>query len=102
MWLVMKKSILVSANLSPTQMMLFTETLVDTNESDLSSHDKVYAQAFRKLYYHLYTNSNASRAERIISDLSNLLLCKIAGERNGEGVSIYEFLKGRGTANDLL
>ena len=64
-----------------------------TNEVDnLLPHEKVYAAAFRKLYYHLYSNSNASRAERIISDLSNLLLCKIASERNGGLTNLQKFL----------
>ncbi len=69
---------------------------------DLSSHEKVYASAFRKLYYHLYSNSRASRAERIVSELSNLLLCKIASERNGGGNNINRFLRGEGNANELL
>ena len=38
---------------------------------------------FRRIYYHLYSNSKASRAELIIEDLSLLLLCKLAGEFNG-------------------
>ncbi|HAA32310.1 MAG TPA: N-6 DNA methylase, partial [Cyanobacteria bacterium UBA8553] len=54
------------------------------------------------LYYHLYSNSRASRAERIISDLSNLLLCKIAGDRHGEGAGLEQFLDSKGTANELL
>ena len=35
---------------------------------------------FRKLYYPLYTNSQSSRAERLVSDLSLLLLSKRAVE----------------------
>ncbi len=72
------------------------------SNSPTSSHEKVYATAFRKLYYYLYSNSRASRAERIISDLSNLLLCKIASERNGDKVNLDLFLQGAGTANELL
>jgi type I restriction enzyme M protein len=76
---------------------------LNTNASEAAlSHDKVYAAAFRKLYYHLYSNSRASRAERIISDLSNLLLCKIVCERNGGGSALKQFLKDEGTANELL
>lgn len=66
------------------------------------SHEKVYSAAFRKLYYHLYSNSRASRAERIVSELSNLLLCKIASERNGGDSRLLQFLQGYGTANELL
>lgn len=84
-----------------TQLELFTSCL-DKSEEILPAHEKVYAAAFRKLYYHLYSNSRASRAERIISDLSNLLLCKIAGDRNGGGAALEQFLDGRGTANELL
>jgi len=65
-------------------------------------NEKVFAGAFRRLYFHLYSNSNASRAERIIADLSNLLLCKIAAERNGGNEAIEEFISGKGTANALL
>src|ERR687883_1755252 len=76
---------------------------LNTNASEAAlSHDKVYAAAFRKLYYHLYSNSRASRAERIISDLSNLLLCKIVCERNGGGSALKQFLKEEGTAKELL
>ncbi|HOU11959.1 MAG TPA: N-6 DNA methylase [Anaerolineae bacterium] len=63
---------------------------------------KAYTAAFRKLYYHLYTNSNASRAERIISDLSNLLLCKIVAERNHSAEAMHAFLNEEGSANELL
>lgn len=61
-----------------------------------------YSEVFRRLYYHLYSNSRASRAERIISDLSNLLLCKITSERNGGIEVVRSFLRSEGTANELL
>lgn len=57
---------------------------------------------FRKLYYHLYTNSQSSRAERIASDLSLLLLTKLAVEVNGGGKSIEQFLSGKAEADDSL
>jgi type I restriction enzyme M protein len=75
---------------------------VTSQAADQSRTEKQYSSAFRSLYYHLYTNSRASRAERIIADLSNLLLCKIASERNGGKERIEQFLKGEGSANDLL
>lgn len=62
-----------------------------------------YFDGFRKLYYHLYSNSNASRAERIIGDLSKLLLvalCKNVNDRYQE--KAQEFLAEKGTANELL
>lgn len=66
------------------------------------ANEKRYAAAFKALYYHLYSNSNSSRAERIITDLSNLLLCKIASESNGNRQAITQFLNCEGTANELL
>jgi type I restriction enzyme M protein len=75
---------------------------VASQPAEKGRSEKDYASAFRRLYYHLYTNSRASRAERIISDLSNLLLCKIASERNGGKERIEQFLKGEGSANNLL
>ncbi len=84
------------------QLSLFTSDQAQSDIDSLSPNEKVYASAFRKLYYHLYSNSRVSRAERIISDLSNLLLCKIASERNGGKINVERFLDGAGTANELL
>jgi type I restriction enzyme M protein len=58
--------------------------------------------AFRKLYYHLYTNSQSSRAERLVSDLSLLLLAKLAVEVNGGTKSIERFLGGATAEETLL
>lgn len=57
---------------------------------------------FRKVYYHLYTNGRASRAESILEDLSLLLLSKLAIEigKNREPYDL--FLSGRATANQAL
>jgi len=60
------------------------------------------SEAFRRLYYHLYTNSKASRAERIIEDLSLLLLLKLAVEANGGAQTISRYRNGSGRANELL
>lgn len=57
---------------------------------------------FRKLYYHLYTNSESSRAERLVSDLSLLLLTKLAVELNGGGNAIDRFLDGTASAEETL
>lgn len=67
-----------------------------------TSSEKRFTEVFRKLYYHFYSNSNASRAERIVHDLSNLLLCKIAAERNGGREAVNAFLSEAGTANETL
>ena len=60
------------------------------------------AHAFRKLYYHLYTNSQASRAERIVSDLSLLLLAKLSIEVNGGRKALESFLASKATSQDTL
>ncbi|MDG7001617.1 MAG: N-6 DNA methylase [Nitrososphaerota archaeon] len=67
-----------------------------------TTHEKIYGKAFKSLYYHLYTNANASRAETIIADLSNLLLAKIASERANGQDKIALFLSGRQSANEAL
>jgi type I restriction enzyme M protein len=59
----------------------FSFTATENGNVTTTGHEKLYATAFRKLYYHLYANSNTSRAERLMTDLSNLLLCRIIGER---------------------
>jgi type I restriction enzyme M protein len=62
-----------------------------------------YFDGFRKLYYHLYSNSNASRAERIIGDLSKLIfvaLCRTLRPNYQQSIDAY--LSEKGTANDLL
>ncbi len=42
-----------------------------------------YNTCFKNIYYELYSNSNTSRAERIVSDITKVLLCKLAAEENG-------------------
>lgn len=60
------------------------------------------ADTFKRLYYHLYTNGDSSRAERIVADLSMVLLLKMAVDR-GNGRSAWtQFSNGRGTAQNLL
>ncbi len=56
---------------------------------------------FRRLYFHLYSNSNTSRAERLIEDLSLVLLLKLALERDATLVPVA-FLSGSKSANDTL
>ncbi len=41
-----------------------------------------YFTCFKEIYYQLYSNSNASRAERIVSDVTKILLCKLITEQN--------------------
>ena len=57
---------------------------------------------FRKIYYHLYSNSKASRAELIIEDLSLLLLTKLSVETNGGKAALTSYLGGKGSADSTL
>lgn len=59
-------------------------------------------QKFRELYYHLYTNSAASRSERILSDLSKLIFSAIAFSDKEDRRVIDAFSQGKGSANSLL
>ena len=61
-----------------------------------------YYESFRKLYYHLYSNSSASRAERIISDISKLLLVTLGASSPSDKKVISDFLAGSNTANESL
>lgn len=61
-----------------------------------------YNEIFKKIYYHLYSNSNSSRAETIISDLSKLLLCKLADEKNYTDSFIDKFLNDEDTLENTL
>lgn len=61
-----------------------------------------YYEGLRKLYYHLYSNSSASRAERIISDISKLLLVALGATNSADQKVISSFLEGKITANDSL
>jgi type I restriction enzyme M protein len=59
-------------------------------------------ETFRRLYYHLYTNSNASRPDAIIEDLSLLLLCKFAAEKNGGKEALDTFVSTDRSADEAL
>lgn len=49
-----------------------------------------YNACFKSIYYQLYSNSNTSRAERIVSDVTKILLCKLIAEQdNLEDISGY-------------
>lgn len=59
-------------------------------------------QKFRDLYYHLYSNSSASRSERILADLSKLILISIAFRRGEMRSEVSLFSAGNSSANTLL
>lgn len=46
-----------------------------------------YYNCFKNIYYSLYSNSNTSRAERIVSDITKILLCKLMYENAGEKIN---------------
>ena len=52
------------------------------NDTDRSSSDVHLPDTFRRLYYQLYGNSNVSRAEGIMDDISLILLFKLVEEKN--------------------
>lgn len=60
-----------------------------------------YGPIFKRIYYHLYSNSAASRAETIVSDLANLLLCKAADERSNS-TAVDDFLAGKTEPASLI
>jgi type I restriction enzyme M protein len=75
------------------------------SESQLSLSglgDNSYGDVFKKLYYHLYSNSEVSRAERIVEDISKILLCKLALDRKAVNGIVTAYLRGDGKANEIL
>jgi len=74
------------------------QNLVFSFDSDKDS----YYLTFKKLYYHLYSNSSSSRAERIIEDISKILLCKLLIDKGKSAKILDIYMKGNGTANELL
>ena len=79
-----------------------TDFQTSPKDSISANGDKSYSEVFKKLYYHLYSNSQVSRAERIIEDISKLLLCKLLLDSHKHDVSILEYVQGKGNANDVL
>jgi type I restriction enzyme M protein len=59
-------------------------------------------ETFRRLYYHLYTNSHATRAETIVEDLSLLLLLKLAAERANANHLLAAYCDRGGSSIPLL
>ncbi|MBN3927536.1 N-6 DNA methylase [Nostoc sp. NMS4] len=61
-----------------------------------------HSEVFKKLYYHFYSNSNASRAERIISDLSKIILFTLLCERHNLQEELEKFLNNKAPANQVI
>jgi type I restriction enzyme M protein len=60
------------------------------------------AETFRRLYYRLYSNSSASRAERIFENLATILLLKFCLDRQQDETELKQFMAGFRTADSLL
>lgn len=76
----------------------YEQILLFSFDSDKDS----YYLTFKKLYYHLYSNSSSSRAERIIEDISKILLCKLLIDKGNLANILDSYMEGKGTANELL
>lgn len=57
---------------------------------------------FKELYYYLYSNSSSSRSERILADLSKLILLAISKEDSAVYKAVRSFLAGESSANNCL
>ena len=77
------------------------KTLFDSDNFDVLGGAESIGESFRNLYYYLYTNSEASRAERITSDLSLILLLKLASEVTGKEL-VADFISGASGSYDAL
>ena len=59
-------------------------------------------EAFRRLYFNLYTNSTASRSERLLEDLSFLLLLKLAFELDASATELHTYRRDANAKADTL
>jgi type I restriction enzyme M protein len=73
---------------------------VPPQRSEASPHN--LPEVFKRLYYHLYTNSKVSRAEAIIEDLSLLLLVKLAADQSGQAKILKRFADGEVSSQDAM
>ncbi len=67
----------------------------------MSTTQAEYQQTFKALYYDLYSNGNSSRAERIVSDVTKLLLCKLACEDSHSDI-IERYISGSGNFDNFM
>ena len=59
-------------------------------------------ERFRKIYFHLYSNSDTSRAERLVTQLALVLLSKYAVDLSDNTIDLDRFIAGEGSANSLF
>ena len=67
----------------------------------MSAVNEEYTKTFKSLYYDLYSNGNSSRAERIVSDVTKLLLCKLVCEKKSMDI-IGVYLAGSSKFEDEI
>jgi len=58
-------------------------------------------ERFRQIYFHLYTNSNSSRAEKLVAQLALILMSKYASEAV-DPKALESYLDGGLSANDVF
>src|SRR5579859_5753936 len=78
------------------------QQLLRVDDFSQSSGIKNLSETFRRLYYRLYSNSAASRAERLFENLAIVLLLKFCVDKSGDRRSLNLFLKGELSAGKLL
>lgn len=88
---------MVTTLTAPGQQTIFSD-LLKTKTPPASSH----AEAFKKLYFHLYSNSEASRAERLFEEIGKLLLVKMLIDEDTESKALDPFFHGKKSANQIL
>ena len=77
-------------------------TLPGSEPEQLNDNGQL-AETFRRLYYHLYSNSNTSRADRIMDDISLILLSKLVAEKSSPGnEDVNRYRQSAGTADEIL
>jgi len=52
-----------------------------------------YQKTFKNIYYNLYSNGTSSRAERIVSDITKILMCKLICENHHDN-TIRQYISG--------
>lgn len=71
------------------------------SQTELPTTDPV--EAFRRIYYHLYSNSEVSRAEGIMSNIALSLTCHFGLQRTSQGQTILKtFASGQLTSEALI
>ena len=73
------------------------------SESEQLSDNSYLSDTFRRLYYHLYSNSNTSRADRLMDDIYLILLSKLVAEKSSLGnEDLNRYRHSAGTADEIL